>query len=634
MRFRFPVTVFLIFANVVVFVILAVMQQTIMMDRGIDLIALLHAGANFNPFTVGGEYWRLFTSLFIHIGIVHLLVNMFALWSLGRDLEPLTGSLQFALLFLICGVAGSIASLFFNVFVISAGASGAIFGLYGYWLAGEVISNFRDKRNLMEILFSFIIFVVIQYLIAGVMPLDTAAHVGGAVAGAVIAVLQMKTTLLMSWVRMLSALCLLPFSLFFISQDQLIYYKLFQQVLHHEQNVKNHLSTIHNDEVLLDSLKADADKWESLRMQVTAIPDVNSKLRGDTSYISKYIALTALDLEYKLRLINQSYIYLDSLETISARFDSIGKLKYHLNYDINYVDVKQDTTKPKKPSLPLIKLYYDQHWRETEDISEAKYFRIGSRDSLRRWQGAVRDYFMNGDVQMKGSYKDDLRDGVFIYYSDHKTYSSAGLCRDEFAVGKWEEFHWNGKIEREAFYEPRYYVKTIWDSVGNQLVSNGTGTYKRWFSNGTLAEEGRYRDGQQEGYWYGFHPNGEPYFKELYNENRLVSGASRLLSGKQFVYDGLSEYPVPAIGTARYNDYLKQQISKHPMTDSCSGSVRVLFTVGPDGSLWDFTVLRGLRNHYCNQEAIRIVSSGPQWRPALRHGNEKLVQQTYVDVTF
>ena len=63
------------------------------------MLAILYAGANLNPFTLGGEPWRIITSMFLHFGIIHLLVNMFALYSLGKPLESESGSVRFLLLY-------------------------------------------------------------------------------------------------------------------------------------------------------------------------------------------------------------------------------------------------------------------------------------------------------------------------------------------------------------------------------------------------------------------------------------------------------------------------------------------------------------------------------------------------------
>ena len=89
---------------------------------------LIRWGANYGPKTTQGEWWRMFTCMFLHIGLLHLLFNMVALWNVGSFMGQLLGSMGFLVLYVVAGLLGSVASVAWNPFVISAGASGAIFG--------------------------------------------------------------------------------------------------------------------------------------------------------------------------------------------------------------------------------------------------------------------------------------------------------------------------------------------------------------------------------------------------------------------------------------------------------------------------------------------------------------------------
>ncbi|PYX88506.1 MAG: hypothetical protein DMG68_08290, partial [Acidobacteria bacterium] len=113
-------TIALIAINVVVFLI--------MVARGVSLTApttlqMLQWGANFGPLTLGTQPWRILTATFLHIGIVHLLVNMWSLWVLGLPTERLLGRWTFFAAYFISGLSGSIASLWWSPVRISAGAS-------------------------------------------------------------------------------------------------------------------------------------------------------------------------------------------------------------------------------------------------------------------------------------------------------------------------------------------------------------------------------------------------------------------------------------------------------------------------------------------------------------------------------
>ena len=135
------ITPILLNLNIVIFIIMAITGVNIMLP---DNESLLLWGANFRPVTLDGEWWRLLSSCFLHIGIFHLLMNMYALLYIGLLLEPYLGKSRFLSAYLITGIAGSAASLYWNELTISAGASGAIFGMYGVFLA-MLTTNLIEK---------------------------------------------------------------------------------------------------------------------------------------------------------------------------------------------------------------------------------------------------------------------------------------------------------------------------------------------------------------------------------------------------------------------------------------------------------------------------------------------------------
>lgn len=116
-----------------------------------DIRVLVHFGAKVPWLVAGGEYWRLFTAIFLHIGFLHLAFNSYALYSLGPQVETLYGRNRFLMIYLLSGLAGSVASYVLSASV-SAGASGAIFGLVGaltvYLIRQRDILGRRGRRGL------------------------------------------------------------------------------------------------------------------------------------------------------------------------------------------------------------------------------------------------------------------------------------------------------------------------------------------------------------------------------------------------------------------------------------------------------------------------------------------------------
>ena len=126
------VTTALIAINVLVFVAMVASGVSLLNPTAGQVLAW---GANFGPYTVNGQWWRLLSACFLHFGIVHIGFNMFVLYQIGLMTEPLFGSVLFLLVYLVAGVGANVIGLYLHPMVVSAGASGAIFGVYGALLA-------------------------------------------------------------------------------------------------------------------------------------------------------------------------------------------------------------------------------------------------------------------------------------------------------------------------------------------------------------------------------------------------------------------------------------------------------------------------------------------------------------------
>jgi rhomboid protease GluP len=180
---RVPVTTTLLALNVAVFVLMllagAGWWHT---PNGVQLAW----GANFGPATQDGQWWRLFTALFIHFGVMHLALNMWALWDVGRLVEQVYGRWRFALLYCGSGVVGNLLSLVVHGNqAVSGGASGAIFSLYGALL----VFLWRERRHVEPEEFRWLfggatVFSLLMLGVGFVVPgIDNAAHGGGLLAG-------------------------------------------------------------------------------------------------------------------------------------------------------------------------------------------------------------------------------------------------------------------------------------------------------------------------------------------------------------------------------------------------------------------------------------------------------------------
>ena len=180
-----PLTAVLVVINVLIFLAMVVKGASVTQPTADQL---LRWGANFGPLTLVGQWWRLLTAMFVHIGLVHLALNMWCLWQLGLLAEYLYGPKTFLALYVMSGLAASIVSLARNPLVVTAGASGAIFGLAGALIAtlylGKLAAPPGAWRTSLISLVAFAGYNLAYGFLKG--GIDNGAHVGGLLSGLVL----------------------------------------------------------------------------------------------------------------------------------------------------------------------------------------------------------------------------------------------------------------------------------------------------------------------------------------------------------------------------------------------------------------------------------------------------------------
>lgn len=150
-----------------------------------DLENLMSWGALYGPDALYGEYWRMFTSMFLHAGILHLGMNMYVLWFVGQIVERLFGAKKFLVIYLLAGIGGAINMLIWCPTAVSVGASGAVFGAFGGLLAFFQLHRSEfPPRLFQERLRGILVFLLINLFYGFLIPgIGNAAHIGGLVAG-------------------------------------------------------------------------------------------------------------------------------------------------------------------------------------------------------------------------------------------------------------------------------------------------------------------------------------------------------------------------------------------------------------------------------------------------------------------
>jgi membrane associated rhomboid family serine protease len=172
--------------NVLIYAVMWYMTQNIASANmtsapglgGIDGSVLIRMGAKC-PLIFAGQWWRLVTANFLHLGLLHIFFNMWCLVDIGPMVESLFGTPKFMVLYLVTGVCGFLLSLWYSPFVVSAGASAAILGLIGIMI-GASFHHGTMGKDLRSQLWKWLIYIFIFGLFFAI---DNAAHIGGLISG-------------------------------------------------------------------------------------------------------------------------------------------------------------------------------------------------------------------------------------------------------------------------------------------------------------------------------------------------------------------------------------------------------------------------------------------------------------------
>jgi rhomboid protease GluP len=153
-------------------------------DGSYDNQTLVNFGAMYTPYVEAGDYYRLITSGFVHVGVIHLGFNMYALYVLGPQLESFFGKFKFTIIYITSLIMGNLMSMLFLGDYISAGASGAIFGLLGSLLYfGYHYRIYLGTVIKSQVLPLILINLLIGFSLEGI---NNAAHIGGLIGGILI----------------------------------------------------------------------------------------------------------------------------------------------------------------------------------------------------------------------------------------------------------------------------------------------------------------------------------------------------------------------------------------------------------------------------------------------------------------
>lgn len=267
--------------------------------------SVLPWGANSTVATLDGQWWRLITNCFLHFGILHLVLNMYALIFVGVLLEPFLGKAKFITAYLLTGIAASLASLWWHDYTVSAGASGAIFGLYGVFLAILTTNHIdRDLRNgLLASIGPFVLYNLIYGSFKG--GIDNAAHIGGLLSGIVVGYMYLpalrrpdKPTLNITVIAFTLSVCIIGSAIGYSSlagSDRVVYYKRINDFYKLEERAVDAVKNLEGKPIdqALPALQKGIVSWEQGEKLVKELDrlDVSTKIHHTNQLLMKYCQL-------------------------------------------------------------------------------------------------------------------------------------------------------------------------------------------------------------------------------------------------------------------------------------------------------------------------------------------------------
>lgn len=303
--------------NIIVFLIMAITSLSFL---EFDTDTLIHWGGNLKRLTLDGQWWRLFTSCFVHVGFMHLVMNMVALIYMGVYVEAYLGKSRYLATYLFTGVVSSLASLYWNEFSVSVGASGAIFGVYGAFFTLLVL-GIVEKSIRRPFIFTIVFFFIISVFEGTTEEnIDLAAHIVGFISGIFVGLFFVPSILKPNPFIKIFSLMLLPMLLIFI--------------------VIFSLKKIPKDDIIYDSIFSRFGKLETEAIGVYKLPDSTP-----TDSVLIYLETKGIpNWKENIRLI-------DSLKYLKLPITLKNQNKYLLEYsklrlqsfELYYKGIKEQT---------------------------------------------------------------------------------------------------------------------------------------------------------------------------------------------------------------------------------------------------------------------------------------------------
>lgn len=325
---NYYITPIIIYLNILVYIVM-VLNGVHSVEPSVQ--SLINWGGDLRELTLSGQQWRLLTSIFLHAGIFHLLLNMYALIYIGKEIETQFGNKRYLFTYLATGILASITSIYFNDNLVSVGASGAIFGMYGLLLSMFLNKQIDIPQESRKSFLTSVISFVGYNLLYGFTKegIDNAAHIGGLLSGFFIGgvyFLFIKNSKFVSFGITLGVAVLILFMPKFIPNQYGNFQMVMEQFLKNEDRAlwmyKEDFSYIPQEKIAYYNnkfKKEGTELWNENLALLDSLKEVPPELEKRVSLLKEYSRLRIKSCEIMPELI------LFNEDSDLAEFENINK---------------------------------------------------------------------------------------------------------------------------------------------------------------------------------------------------------------------------------------------------------------------------------------------------------------------
>lgn len=247
------------------------------------------------------------------------------------------------------------------------------------------------------------------------------------------------------------------------------------------------------------------------------------------------------------------------------------------------------------------------YYKKNDQLASSSFY------TNKKLNGETKTYYSTGVLKSKASYKDDVLENTYDFY-----YPNGKIA---YSKKEDKEKKWTTAVYHQA-----------WDSTGKATLTNGTGLIVLYYENGKINQEINYKDYKEDGLTTNYRENGTVYQKETYKKGKLVAGESWDLEGKRYEYDENTKEKMPAFkgGLPALAQFMKDNL-KYPRKASrknIEGTVYVKFKIDTQGKVTGVEVVKGIFPE-CDEEAVRVIKSMPDWEAGVQAGRKVTVWFTY-----